>query len=78
MHKTLHGVYNDNYFLFPISYMYKQITALLFSVEETDISELEKKYWILKAQSKTGKFDQETFKSFVCPTLPESLCEGIT
>ena len=48
----------------------------LITVEETDISELEKKYWILKAQSKSGKFDQDTFKSFVFPTIPESLCEG--
>ena len=51
-------------------------SALLFSVEETDISELEKRYWVLKAQSKTGRFDQETFKSFVCPPMPETLCEG--
>ncbi|WAR02243.1 UBP32-like protein [Mya arenaria] len=39
--------------------------AFSLSLEETDISELEKKYWNLKAQSKSGKFDQETFKSFV-------------
>ena len=45
-------------------------------MEETDISELEKRYWVLKAQSKTGRFDQETFKSFVCPPMPETLCEG--
>ena len=49
---------------------------IVFTVEETDISELEKRYWVLKAQSKTGRFDQETFKSFVCPPMPETLCEG--
>ncbi|XP_060562624.1 ubiquitin carboxyl-terminal hydrolase 32-like [Ruditapes philippinarum] len=54
-----------------------QTLAGVTHLEETDISELEKKYWILKAQSKTGKFDQETFKSFVCPTIPESLCEAL-
>lgn len=54
-----------------------QTLAGVTHLEETDISELEKKYWILKAQSKTGKFDQETFKSFVCPTIHESLCEAL-
>ena len=46
-------------------------------VEETDISELEKRYWVLKAQSKSGRFDLETFKQFVCPPLPEILSEGL-
>ncbi|XP_052801941.1 ubiquitin carboxyl-terminal hydrolase 32-like [Mya arenaria] len=54
-----------------------QTLAGVTHLEETDISELEKKYWNLKAQSKSGKFDQETFKSFVCPTIPESLCEAL-
>lgn len=47
-----------------------------FSVEETDIIELEKRYWTLKAQSKTGRFDVETFRPVVCPPIPEELCEG--
>ena len=45
-------------------------------MEETDIIELEKRYWMLKAQSKTGLFDQETFKPIMCPPVPEALCEG--
>ena len=45
-------------------------------VEEGDIVELEKRYWLLKAQSKTGRFDLETFRGIVCPPIPEQLCEG--
>ena len=47
-------------------------------MEETDIIELEKRYWNLKAQSRTGRFDLETFKPNICPTIPEQLCEGIS
>lgn len=54
-----------------------QTLAGVTHLEETDISELEKRYWVLKAQSKTGRFDQETFKSFVCPPMPETLCEAL-
>ena len=45
-------------------------------MEETDIIELEKRYWVLKAQSKTGLFDLETFKPIMCPPVPEALCQG--
>ncbi|XP_052268914.1 ubiquitin carboxyl-terminal hydrolase 32-like isoform X1 [Dreissena polymorpha] len=54
-----------------------QTLAGVTHLEEADIIDLERKYWNLKAQSKTGKFDQETFKSFVYPTIPESLCEAL-
>ncbi|KAG7232879.1 hypothetical protein INR49_008004, partial [Caranx melampygus] len=30
-------------------------------LEESDIIDLEKRYWLLKAQSRTGRFDLETF-----------------
>lgn len=45
-------------------------------MEETDISELEKRYWTLKSQSKSGKFDLDTFKAMVCPPVPEAICES--
>ena len=48
------------------------------SVEETDIIELEKRYWVLKAQSKSGRFDLPTFRPIICPPVPEALCEGKT
>ncbi|XP_071094049.1 ubiquitin carboxyl-terminal hydrolase 32-like isoform X1 [Haliotis cracherodii] len=54
-----------------------QTLAGVTHLEETDISELEKRYWVLKAQSKSGRFDLDTFKLFVCPPLPEILCEGL-
>lgn len=47
-----------------------------YLVEETDISELEKRYWTLKSQSKSGKFDLDTFKAMVCPPVPEAICES--
>ena len=54
-----------------------QLIYVTVSVEETDIIELEKRYWMLKAQSKSGRFDLETFRPIVCPPVPESLCEGM-
>ena len=45
-------------------------------MEENDIIDLEKDFWLLKSQSKTGRFDVQAFKSTVCPPLPESLAEG--
>ncbi|KAL3857432.1 hypothetical protein ACJMK2_012103, partial [Sinanodonta woodiana] len=54
-----------------------QTLAGVTHLEETDISELEKRYWVLKAQSKSGRFDQETFKSFVSPPIPHTLCEAL-
>lgn len=46
------------------------------AVEESDIIDLEKRYWLLKAQSRTGRFDLETFVALVSPTIHTSLSEG--
>ncbi|KAJ8312078.1 hypothetical protein KUTeg_009451 [Tegillarca granosa] len=54
-----------------------QTLAGVTHLEETDISELEKRYWVLKSQSKSGKFDQDTFRSLVCPPIPDGVCEGL-
>ena len=45
-------------------------------VEEADIIELEKKYWVLQAQSKSGRFDLDTFMPLISPPMPVDLCEG--
>lgn len=47
-----------------------------FPVEEADIIDLEKRYWLLKAQSRTGRFDLETFIPLVSPPIHTSLSEG--
>ncbi|EGV94931.1 Ubiquitin carboxyl-terminal hydrolase 32 [Cricetulus griseus] len=44
-------------------------------VEESDIIDLEKRYWLLKAQSRTGRFDLETFGPLVSPPIRPSLSE---
>lgn len=54
-----------------------QTLAGVTHLEETDINELEKCYWVLKAQSKSGRFDQETFKQLICPPVPDLICEGL-
>ncbi|XP_062601497.1 ubiquitin carboxyl-terminal hydrolase 32-like isoform X2 [Saccostrea cucullata] len=54
-----------------------QTLAGVTHLEETDISELEKRYWALKSQSKSGKFDLDTFKAMVCPPVPEAICESL-
>ncbi|KFW89527.1 Ubiquitin carboxyl-terminal hydrolase 32, partial [Phalacrocorax carbo] len=46
-------------------------------VEESDIIDLEKRYWLLKAQSRTGRFDLETFAPLVSPPIHPSLSEGL-
>jgi len=46
-------------------------------VEESDIIDLEKRYWLLKAQSRTGRFDLETFAPLVSPPIHPSLSEGM-
>ena len=46
-------------------------------VQESDVMELEKRYWTLKSGTKTGKFDLETFTSLVSPPIPQCLCPGI-
>ena len=45
-------------------------------MEESDIIDLEKRYWLLKAQSRTGRFDLETFGPLVSPPIHSSLSEG--
>lgn len=45
-------------------------------MEESDIIDLEKRYWLLKAQSRTGRFDLETFVPLVSPPIHASLSEG--
>lgn len=37
---------------------------------------MEKRYWLLKAQSRTGRFDLETFVPLVSPPIHASLSEG--
>ncbi|CAK8672621.1 unnamed protein product [Clavelina lepadiformis] len=54
-----------------------QTLAGVTHLEESDITELEKCYWKLKSQSKTGRFDLVMFKSLVCPPVPEILVEGL-
>ena len=49
---------------------------VLLAVEESDIIDLEKRYWLLKAQSRTGRFDLETFVPLVSPPIHASLSEG--
>lgn len=46
-------------------------------VQETDIMELEKRYWTLKSGTKTGKFDVDTFSPLVSPPIPRCLCQGV-
>ncbi|KAJ6653692.1 hypothetical protein lerEdw1_008818 [Lerista edwardsae] len=48
-----------------------------YTVEESDIIDLEKRYWLLKAQSRTGRFDLETFGPLVSPPIHPSLSEGL-
>lgn len=47
------------------------------AVEESDIIDLEKRYWLLKAQSRTGRFDLETFVPLVSPPIHAALSEGL-
>lgn len=54
------------------------IMILFPAVEESDIIDLEKRYWLLKAQSRTGRFDLETFVPLVSPPIHASLSEGKT
>ncbi|XP_039266977.2 ubiquitin carboxyl-terminal hydrolase 32-like [Styela clava] len=54
-----------------------QTLAGVTHLEESDIIDLEKHYWTLKSQSKTGRFDLQLFKSIVCPPLPESIVKGL-
>uniref|UniRef100_A0A6I8N0C2 ubiquitinyl hydrolase 1 n=1 Tax=Ornithorhynchus anatinus TaxID=9258 RepID=A0A6I8N0C2_ORNAN len=52
-----------------------QTLAGVTHLEESDIIDLEKRYWLLKAQSRTGRFDLETFSPLVSPPIHPSLSE---
>ncbi|XP_062341331.1 ubiquitin carboxyl-terminal hydrolase 32-like isoform X2 [Osmerus eperlanus] len=54
-----------------------QTLAGVTHLEESDIIDLEKRYWLLKAQSRTGRFDLETFGPLVSPPIHSSLSEGL-
>ncbi|NWR52367.1 UBP32 hydrolase, partial [Regulus satrapa] len=54
-----------------------QTLAGVTHLEESDIIDLEKRYWLLKAQSRTGRFDLETFSPLVSPPIHQSLSEGL-
>ncbi|XP_056466996.1 ubiquitin carboxyl-terminal hydrolase 32 isoform X2 [Gadus chalcogrammus] len=54
-----------------------QTLAGVTHLEESDIIDLEKRYWLLKAQSRTGRFDLETFVPLVSPPIHGSLSEGL-
>ncbi|XP_036392641.1 ubiquitin carboxyl-terminal hydrolase 32-like isoform X6 [Megalops cyprinoides] len=54
-----------------------QTLAGVTHLEEADIIDLEKRYWLLKAQSRTGRFDLETFVPLVSPPIHASLSEGL-
>ncbi|KAG9492720.1 hypothetical protein GDO78_000946 [Eleutherodactylus coqui] len=52
-----------------------QTLAGVTHLEESDIIDLEKRYWLLKAQSRTGRFDLETFVPLISPPIHQSLSE---
>lgn len=54
-----------------------QTLASVTHLQESDVMELEKRYWTLKSGTKTGKFDLETFTSLVSPPIPQCLCPGL-
>ncbi|XP_072273184.1 ubiquitin carboxyl-terminal hydrolase 32 isoform X1 [Pyxicephalus adspersus] len=54
-----------------------QTLAGVTHLEESDIIDLEKRYWLLKAQSRTGRFDLETFVPLISPPIHQSLSEGL-
>ncbi|KAJ8367869.1 hypothetical protein SKAU_G00078970 [Synaphobranchus kaupii] len=56
---------------------YEKALAGVTHLEESDIIDLEKRYWLLKAQSGTGRFDLETFVPLVSPPIHASLSEGL-
>lgn len=54
-----------------------QSLAGVTHLEETDIIELEKHYWMLKSQSGTGRLDLETLVPMISPPMPLSVCPGL-
>ena len=53
-----------------------QVCFFYSIVQELDIIELEKRYWYLKAGTKTGKFDFETFRPLVSSCVSDALAKG--
>uniref|UniRef100_A0A8C4R9Q7 Ubiquitin carboxyl-terminal hydrolase 32 n=1 Tax=Eptatretus burgeri TaxID=7764 RepID=A0A8C4R9Q7_EPTBU len=54
-----------------------QTLAGVTHLAEVDIIDLEKRYWLLKAQSRTGRFDLDTFAPLLSPPLPPTIAEGV-
>ncbi|XP_042906047.1 ubiquitin carboxyl-terminal hydrolase 32 isoform X2 [Parasteatoda tepidariorum] len=54
-----------------------QTLAGVTHLQESDIIDLEKRYWLLKTQSRSGRLDLETLRPLICPPVPLVLCEGI-
>lgn len=54
-----------------------QTLAGVTHLEEADIIELEKRYWTLQAQSKTGRLDLDTLRPLISPPLPSDLVQGL-
>ncbi|XP_034237598.1 ubiquitin carboxyl-terminal hydrolase 32 isoform X2 [Thrips palmi] len=54
-----------------------QTLAGVTHLEEKDIIELEKRYWVLKGQSSTGRLDLETLGPLLSPPVPLSVCAGV-
>ncbi|XP_069942662.1 ubiquitin carboxyl-terminal hydrolase 32 isoform X2 [Cherax quadricarinatus] len=54
-----------------------QTLAGVTHLEETDILELEKRYWYLKGSSPTGKLDPDTLVPMISPPLPPMLARGV-
>lgn len=74
---TLKHCYCSDYFLCYAKVIFIHCLCFWsFAVEESDIIDLEKRYWLLKAQSRTGRFDLETFVPLVSPPIHASLSEG--
>ncbi|XP_045101683.1 ubiquitin carboxyl-terminal hydrolase 32-like isoform X2 [Portunus trituberculatus] len=54
-----------------------QTLAGVTHLEEKDILELEKRYWILKGSSPSGKLDPDTLVPMISPPLPPMLAKGV-
>lgn len=54
-----------------------QTLAGVTHLEEVDIVQLEKRYFVLKSHSVTGKLDEETLRPLISPPVPLSVCKGI-
>ncbi|XP_071850144.1 ubiquitin carboxyl-terminal hydrolase 32-like isoform X3 [Apostichopus japonicus] len=54
-----------------------QTLAGVTHLEEADIIELEKRYWALQSQSKSGRVDLDTLRPLISPPLPVDLVQGL-